>query len=525
MIEFSLLLPTRGRPDGVRRLFDSIVETAGDASRLEVVLYLDEDDEASRGIQSDMLRMVTLVGPPRQPMGTMTTACYEASRGRYLMLINDDVVCRTSDWDLRVTEAFQRYPDGIALVHGNDLDQGEHVPSFPFIPRRACEVMGELCPREYLNLHIESHLADIFRRLAKLGHRRTIYLEHVIFEHLYPVLGKARADATSIKRDPARDHQLYFALQESRHSMAAKLARHIELRQAGGRESKPVPPVENLRPPAARPAISLIVGLDDCEPPARYPGWLRELLGATGGRPLETIAVGRPATTVVRTALEKLGVALPGEVVAEEGVSGRALNAAVARATGEYIAYVPAGARPQGDWLGTALAAAEEESAAVVGAKIVHPRNGRVLHAGIAFFEEDGRLLFTHLYRGFTSEHPAVNRRRALQALTAVGMVIRRSALESVGGFAPDLGSDLLAAIELCLRLRAKDLRVVYVPAVTVCHNDSPQLAAALAHGAPTVAAHWRHHARPDLDNLLAEDGFALQRDPDGVYTLGPPHP
>ena len=46
----SLLLPTRGRPDLVARLFKSICQTASLPDQLEVIVYADKDDPSSHEI-------------------------------------------------------------------------------------------------------------------------------------------------------------------------------------------------------------------------------------------------------------------------------------------------------------------------------------------------------------------------------------------------------------------------------------------------------------------------------------------
>lgn len=40
----SILLPSRGRPDNIVRLANSIFETASDPSEIEIIVRLDEDD-------------------------------------------------------------------------------------------------------------------------------------------------------------------------------------------------------------------------------------------------------------------------------------------------------------------------------------------------------------------------------------------------------------------------------------------------------------------------------------------------
>src|SRR5580658_10190802 len=99
MVDFSLILPTRERPALVQRLFQNLLEMTSDPKSLEIVLYVDDDDGESGQIDHPTLRLVKLVGP-RKSMGEMTQACYRASHGRILVLINDDMIIRTRNWDL-----------------------------------------------------------------------------------------------------------------------------------------------------------------------------------------------------------------------------------------------------------------------------------------------------------------------------------------------------------------------------------------------------------------------------------------
>jgi hypothetical protein len=227
-LAFSLLLPTRGRVPLVQRLFDSLVATTTDLQRLEVVLYIDEDDSESLDISRPEFSIVKIVGQLGRTMGAMNRACYDASQGRYVMLINDDAVFRTMSWDARVLEAAARFPDGISLIYGNDLDQGKAVPTFPIVSRTVCHVIGEICPRDYRHLHIESHLLDIFKQLAKLGYHRMCYLDDVVFEHMHHVVGKAIVDSTYIKKNQRADDLLFIALDDERAFKARLLCQHIE---------------------------------------------------------------------------------------------------------------------------------------------------------------------------------------------------------------------------------------------------------------------------------------------------------
>jgi hypothetical protein len=222
----------------VNRLFESLIQTTTLPQNIELAVYLDVDDEASQGIVWPRFDVSKLTGPPGQTMGDMTRACYKSSRGRYVMLLNDDVIFRTEGWDRRIVRAFERFPDDVALVYGNDLDQGESRPTLPFVSRTVCDLMGAICPRGYHNLHIESHLFDIFKQLSNLGQHRLVYLGDVVFEHMHHVVGKAGFDATYVKKNKQNDDALFIALDAERWQLAVGMERFI----AGGREPGTVDP-------------------------------------------------------------------------------------------------------------------------------------------------------------------------------------------------------------------------------------------------------------------------------------------
>lgn len=237
-MSFSLLLPTRGRPASLKGLFESLVNTTSDLSGLEVVLYIDEDDVETRQVGHPSLSLVRLIKPPGAKMGSMNRDCYDASRGSYVMLMNDDVVFRTKGWDNGVLQAFSQFPDDVALVYGNDLHQGKRVPTFPIVSRTVCELIGGICPRDYLNVYIDVHLHDIFKKLARLGHDRLVYLDDVIFEHMHHEVGKSVMDSIYVKKNERADDFVFISLDDERRSQAQRLARYIEAKKKGGSEAR-----------------------------------------------------------------------------------------------------------------------------------------------------------------------------------------------------------------------------------------------------------------------------------------------
>lgn len=182
-LDFSLLIPSRHNIEGLDALFSSICETTYDLTALEVVLAIDQDDLLTLDVSHASLRLVKVILSPGQKMGVLTRACYAASSGRYLFLLNDDVIVQTKNWDLIVKRNLELYPDEIFLVHVNDLIFQDKLCSFPLISKRYCEIVGEVCPENFCHYCIDDHIYAIFVLLAYMGYERRIYLANVIFEH------------------------------------------------------------------------------------------------------------------------------------------------------------------------------------------------------------------------------------------------------------------------------------------------------------------------------------------------------
>jgi hypothetical protein len=89
------------------------------------------------------------------------------------------------------------------------------------------DLIGGLCPRGYHNLHIESHLFDIFNQLSQLGEHRLVYLGDVVFEHMHYAVGKGTFDSTSVKRHKQSDDALFIALDQERSHQAMQLLQFI----------------------------------------------------------------------------------------------------------------------------------------------------------------------------------------------------------------------------------------------------------------------------------------------------------
>ncbi|MBI5560220.1 MAG: glycosyltransferase family 2 protein [Deltaproteobacteria bacterium] len=504
MAFISILLPTRGRPLLTSRLFESLASNTSLPGDIEVVLYMDDDDHKSHAVTHPLLNITRVIRPHGSPMGKIIGECYRQSSGRYVMLMNDDCVFRSRGWDLRVREAFSFFPDDIAFVYGNDLDQGADVPTFPILSRKACEVMGGVAPDGYLNLHIESHLFDVFRQLRRLGHNRILYLDDVIFEHMHPLVGKSGTDATYIKKDAGFDDRLFVALADERLYIAGKLAGCVE----GGENQKrkgSAAPAASVR---QLPAVSVIITDIDKKIGSKGDS-LTSIISGSDGPPFEVIVADSAAVHLSSLRSGRVRVI---DVRATTDFT-EFCNRASVEALGDYLVFVSSGIVPKEGWLGALLEAFKGGTGiAIAGCRVIEPKSGRIRHAGIGFYEDGGELRHTYIYRGFKAAHPAVARVREFQAIGGGCMMVRKDIFFRAGGF--DAEIEGCEDIGLCLRVRGLGGKVVYTPDCFVYDRGVPEKP-------PISLSLWKDRIECDLFTLLNADNFSAAKI-NGRYYIGP---
>lgn len=207
MVRFSLIVPTRHRIAGLRRLLDSLATTARDPRGIEVVAVIDADDTESIAFSDSGIVYRQVIVPPGQTMGELNLAGYRQAAGQYLMLLNDDVAVRSPGWDAELERVFAAWPDGIVLAHVNDLLFRDTLCIFPCVNRAFCELAGGICPPAYRRYRIDDHLHNIFDLIHLLGYTRRVFLPQVVFEHT-STRGHYTPDRATLEQDNRRFEDL-----------------------------------------------------------------------------------------------------------------------------------------------------------------------------------------------------------------------------------------------------------------------------------------------------------------------------
>lgn len=244
--EVSLLLPTRERPALLRRFLKSAAQHALHPERVEVVLYVDDDDAGAFDISAAPFH-TTLLRGPRFSMSAYNSLCAAHSSGGLLMAVNDDVVVESAGWDAAIGALSNLHPDGIFLAWPRDGVMNQRLSTFPIVSRRLCRLLGDPFGSAYRRFFIDSHLLDIFLRLRHLGHDRLHYLPQVIFRHGRDVAPPERRmdlgdDDEFVRQAPVRQWQ----------------ARRLVAAASGGRCAAPRPaPADSDSPGTSWQALQL----------------------------------------------------------------------------------------------------------------------------------------------------------------------------------------------------------------------------------------------------------------------------
>lgn len=183
-----------------------------------------------------------------------------------------------------------------------------------------------------------------------------------------------------------------------------------------------------------------------------------------------------------------------------------ACNDGAAIASGEYLVFLNNDTIPTTGWLEALVRYADRHSdAAVVGSKLLFP-NDTIQHAGVAICQDHYPR---HLYAGFPADHPAVNKSRCFQIVTAGCALMRRELFEQVGGFDVAFHNGY-EDVDLCLRLGERGYEIHYCHESVLYHLESVS-EGRFAHDKENVRLYrsrWAQRVQPDDMCYYLEDGL-----------------
>jgi len=199
MADLVVIVPSRGRPQAARELAQAFVETCTADTRL--VFAVDDDDPDLPGYREVLSEYRTApiaveVCIANNDDHTMVCALNKVALALVniyrpapyaLGFLGDDHRPRTRGWDQRYLDVLREL--GTGIVYGNDLLQGDRLPTQAAMTADIVAALGYMAPPGLRHMYVDNFWRDVGQAAGCLR-----YLPDVIVEHLHPVAGKAAVD-------------------------------------------------------------------------------------------------------------------------------------------------------------------------------------------------------------------------------------------------------------------------------------------------------------------------------------------
>lgn len=181
-----ILVASRGRPTNAVALEQAFMDTKTEAKRFYIVDFSDETrSEYARRLPRESVIMIhNTTGGMAYPLNHEVRQLI----GQYdaFAWMGDDHRPRTLNWDRRYVDEIY---SGAEVVYGNDLFQGEALPTQCAVSNEVVEAVNGFFPNKLRHLYLDNFLLQLGRDLNKIK-----YLPDVIVEHCHPFNGKAEMD-------------------------------------------------------------------------------------------------------------------------------------------------------------------------------------------------------------------------------------------------------------------------------------------------------------------------------------------
>jgi hypothetical protein len=186
-----VIVPTRGRPGNAVELIRAFEKTR---TKAKAVFVIDEDDPYVEAYLHALSRRPNVIVEMVHAPSTMVKALNTSAVGRAnsidppfaIAFMGDDHRPRTEGWDRAYVEALKNL--GTGIVYGNDLLQGEALPTQVAMTSDIIRKLGYMAPPSLHHLYVD----NFWLRLGhEIGWR---YMPDVIVEHVHPGAKKAEWD-------------------------------------------------------------------------------------------------------------------------------------------------------------------------------------------------------------------------------------------------------------------------------------------------------------------------------------------
>lgn len=193
-MEFSIVVPTRGRPENMLRLLNSIIDTSYDIDNVEVIFRIDTNDEKSiefmnLATQTGLLiKTKFYVNSRNEFLSDLWQEGYELAVGKRVMMCGDDIVFETQNWDKIIVDSTPDPEYNYYYVYGRDGYKNKHGATHPFFSQAWINNLGYFVPCGYKWGRCDVHLQDVAEKLIQLTGDAAFFQfrPDLMFRHVHP---------------------------------------------------------------------------------------------------------------------------------------------------------------------------------------------------------------------------------------------------------------------------------------------------------------------------------------------------
>jgi len=205
MIDLAVLIPTRGRPDNIRKVIGAWDFTNA-WDHADMILIVDADDPEIRRYHDLVAEyehpdtgepLVYLMEMPewmpmvhklnRVAITVASAAALQGIGGRAIGFAGDDHLPQTIGWAARYLTVLREL--GTGMVYGDDGYQGQNLSTEWAVTADAVRALGRMVPAPVEHMYCDNSMMDLFGAAGALRH-----LPEVRIEHMHPIAGKAETD-------------------------------------------------------------------------------------------------------------------------------------------------------------------------------------------------------------------------------------------------------------------------------------------------------------------------------------------
>jgi hypothetical protein len=202
-----MIVPSRGRPGKAAGLVEAFIETG---ATCDLVIAVDNGDPmlpgylelaAHYGPRYPSLTVATAPDHPMRLSGRLNTEASALAADHFAVgFMGDDHRPRTPRWDQAYLAELEAL--GTGLVYGDDLFQGERIPTQVALTADIVRALGYMVPPTLMHLWFDNFWKDLGTALDRIT-----YLPDVVIEHMHPAAGKAAMDEGYLYANSSQRYQ------------------------------------------------------------------------------------------------------------------------------------------------------------------------------------------------------------------------------------------------------------------------------------------------------------------------------